>query len=75
MKYRIKYTDDKNYPYHVERKSHRFFFWKTVEIFQTPDQAKNFIRECILNKTPAIGTIIYEYSDEDMVVDKLKGTK
>lgn len=72
LKFRIVVGTDVDYPFTVHKKG--FIFWHSIMKFRNLTSAENFIQERIefLSKRKP-GTIIKEYSEEDYIVDKLKG--
>jgi hypothetical protein len=73
MKYRVKYTGNPKYPYRAERKAKSWYFWTTIGAADTQSEAEKLIKRRI--NMPAYGDIVFEFSEEDIVVEKLKGVK
>lgn len=74
-KYRIIVSSSTTYPYRVEKKDKGWFSsWTEVDRADTPEDAEEKMRRYIRAKIPPPGTIIKEYDEQDLLVDKLKGT-
>jgi hypothetical protein len=82
MKYRIKVRDSSTYPFAVEvGKDKKFLslkwtFWQMTDVFRSIDEAKEQIRYYTRNPDsviPKVGTVVFNYDESDLVVDKLKG--
>lgn len=72
--YRVKYMGEVSYPYRVERRKKKWHFWSNVNSHQSLRMAEDWIKEDIVGKRPQKYAIVFSYSSEDLVADKLKGT-
>lgn len=75
FKYRIKLSSNKNFPYLIQRKF--FFFWMTVEQENSIDDAHwkiKYLAKKESDPESRPGAILFEYTEKDYLVDKLKGT-
>lgn len=72
FRYRIVVRNDADYPYHVERKG--LIFWKLMDKCRRRDDADDVIRKCIHLELMRPGTVLVEYTEQDYVMDKLRGT-
>lgn len=74
-KYRIVVGTSHTFPYCVEKKEKGWFsFWHEIDRGTNLDDAQQKIRNHIAAKVPKVGSIVYEYDEADLLVDKLKGT-
>lgn len=71
FKYRIVVNDDTDYPYLVERKG--WIFWKSFSKERSMEAARDTILKCARQEMMRPGKVVFEYSDADYLVDKLKG--
>lgn len=67
-------------PYHVELHIGKILWmfdnWVRIDIFQTQSDAQSYAKRYVeLNRTlPDHGSIVETYDEQDLLVDKLKGT-
>jgi hypothetical protein len=75
MKYRIITNDNDLLPYTVQRKNEHVFlsFWRTVIKCKAIHEAESYVKRFAErhSKHP-IGTVVLEYDESDLVVDRLK---
>jgi hypothetical protein len=72
MKLRVIIRDSTDYPYQVQVKKNKYtIFWKDISIHSTFEHAENAMRN--YKPLPAPGTVMAIYTDEDRLVEKLKG--
>ena len=72
LRYRIVHSDDSNYEYEVQKKG--WFFWRSVAKYRNITAAEEDIKTTIRHyHTRPAGKVIKEYTDEDYLVDKLRG--
>lgn len=74
MKLRIIIRDSREEPYLLQVKHTKWnLFWKDVATFRNLESAEHNMKAYVPPKKP--GTVLAEYTDEDRLVDKLKGVK
>jgi hypothetical protein len=75
MKYRIVATNNDLLPYKIQRKNEKSFFsiWRKVTKCKRYHEALTFVRDATErnSKNPA-GTVVLEYDESDLVVEKLR---
>jgi len=77
MKYRVIVSDSELWPFKVQKKNDKSFFpfWKNVTEFKQAYDAENFIRRTVERQVLFVkGQIIFEYTEADLVVDRLKNS-
>ncbi len=75
MKYRVKIGNNDVKPFVLQRMNEKSFFkiWRTVESFSRPHEAESLARRATeMHAQHAVGKIVFEYDESDLVVDKLK---
>lgn len=70
FKYRVVATPDSDYPLAIQRKG-RLFWWK-VGSCRTLELAKENIRKMASMESAKPGEVLFEYSHEDYLMDRLK---
>jgi hypothetical protein len=70
FKYRIVTGPDSEHPYAIQKKG--WIRWKTVERSRNRDAARADLEKLIRNEYQRPGTVIFEYSEQDYLADKLK---
>jgi len=70
FKYRIVTGADTEHPYAIQKKG--WFRWKTIENCRSRDTARTDLEKFIRNEYQRPGTVVFEYSEEDYLADKLK---
>jgi hypothetical protein len=73
FKYRIVVNDSTDYPFLVERKG--WIFWKSFSKERDIDHAKETILKCARQEMLRPGKVVFEYNEDDYLVDKLKGNQ
>ncbi len=74
-KYRVVVGNSHTYPYCVEKKEKGWWrFWHEIDRGSSLEDAQRKIKNHIEAKVPTIGTVVYEYDEADLLVDKLKGS-
>lgn len=71
FKYRVIVNSDTDYPFLVERKG--WIFWRRYSKERNIDAAKETILKSARQELMKPGTVVFEYSEADFLVDKLKG--
>lgn len=75
MKYRTILGPDDQRPYIVQRQDEKSWLkiWRTVDTFARQYHAEEFIREAAgRHAKHIVGSVIFEYDESDVVVDRLK---
>lgn len=78
MKYRIVATNSDVYPYKIQRKDEKSFFsfWRQIKKFVYYREAVQFVRSAVERHSMyPKGTIVFEFDESDLIVDKLKNQK
>ncbi len=70
FKYRIVTGPDTDHPFAIQKKG--WFRWKTVETCRGRDVVRAELDKLVKNEYQRPGTVIFEYSEEDYLADKLK---
>lgn len=71
FRYRIIIGKNNNFPYEVQRKG--WFFWHSLDKERTLEQAEYTLKNHVQHESMRPGTVIKEYDEKDLVIDKLKG--
>jgi len=71
FKYRIVVNDDTARPYRIEKKE--WIFWYKAGVFSSLESAERELRELAKLEILRPGTVVSEYTEQDFLVDKLKG--
>lgn len=70
FRYRVVTNPDSDYPYCIQKK--RWYGWQTIEKCGGKDSMRNYLDRCIKNEYTRSPTVVFEYSNEDYLADKLK---
>ncbi len=70
FRFRIVTGPDSDHPYTIQKK--RWFGWQSIEDCRSRDTARSDLEKLIKNGYARPGTVIFEYSEQDYLADKLK---